>query len=75
MDQRLFGDLFRAFNDERTNLSFMVSLERIMRLALANIRRLFDFTERMVQEMLDQVMGQTLKYFGFSSGSKELLEV
>jgi len=75
MDQRSFGDLFRACNDEMTNLSFMVSLERIMRLALVKIRRLFDFTERMVQVMLDQVMGQALKYFGFSSSPKELLEV
>jgi len=25
--------------------------------------------------MLDQVMGQALKYFGFSSSPKELLEV
>lgn len=75
MDQRSFGELFRACNDEMTNLSFMVSLERIMRLALANIRQLFDFTERMVQVMLDQVMGQALKYFGFSSGPEELLAV
>lgn len=72
MDQRSFGELFRACNDEMTNLSFMVSLERIMRLALVNIRRLFDFTERMVQEMLDLVMGQALKYFGFSSDLEEL---
>ncbi len=72
MDQRSFGELFRACNDEMTNLSFMVSLERIMRLALVNIRRLFDFTEHMVQEMLDLVMGQALKYFGFSSEIEEL---
>ena len=43
-----------------------------MRLALVNIRRIFDFTERMVQEMLDLVMGQALKYFGFSSDLEEL---
>lgn len=73
MDQRSFGDLFRACNDEMTNLSFMVSLERIMRLALDNIRRLFDFTERMIQEMLDLVMGQALKFFGFASKRKEFL--
>ncbi|QBH12430.1 IS4 family transposase [Desulfobacter hydrogenophilus] len=75
MDQRSFGELFRACNDEMTNLSFMVSLERIMRLALVNIRQLFNFTERMVQVMLDQVMGQALKYFGFSSRPEELLGV
>lgn len=75
VDQRSFGELFRACNDEMNNLSFMVSLERIMRLALVNIRRLFDFSERMVQVMLDQVMGQALKYFGFSSGPEELLGV
>ncbi|MGD9822800.1 MAG: hypothetical protein AB7U36_00350 [Desulfobacter sp.] len=46
-----------------------------MRLALASIRQLFDFTECMVQMMLDQVMGQALKYFGFSSEPEELLGV
>ncbi len=45
-----------------------------MRLALVNIGRLFDFTEHMVQVMLDQVMGQALKYFALSSGAGELLE-
>ena len=50
----------------------MVSLERIMRLALINIRSLFNFTEQMIQEMLDQVMGQALKYFSFSSRPEEL---
>jgi len=44
-----------------------------MRLALVNIRQLFDFTEQMVQMMLDQVMGQALKYFDFSNGHEEFL--
>ena len=34
-DQRSFGELFRACHQELANLTFMVSLERIMRMALA----------------------------------------
>jgi hypothetical protein len=52
MDQRSFGELFRACHEEMVNLSFMVSLERIMRLALANIQRIYGFTEQMIQAMI-----------------------
>ena len=74
LDQRSFGELFRACHEEMANLTFMVSLERIMRLALANIQRVYGFSERIIQTMLDMVMGQALKYFGLTNVSKELLE-
>ena len=74
MDQRSFGELFRACHKEMTNLTFMVSLERIMRLALGNIKRLYSFTERMMQTMLDLIMGQAFTYFGLANRSKELSE-
>lgn len=74
MDQRSFGELFRACHEEMLNLSFMVSLERIMRLALARIRQIYGFTEQMIQGMLDLVMGQALAYFGLTSRSKDFLE-
>lgn len=74
VDQRSFGELFRACNKEMTNLSFMVSLERIMRLALANMQRLYGFAERTIQTMLDLVMSQAFTHFGLVNRSKELLE-
>ncbi|MBA3012954.1 MAG: hypothetical protein KKF12_05985 [Proteobacteria bacterium] len=40
MDQRLFGQLFRACHEERINVSFMASLEKIMQLALGAMRRI-----------------------------------
>jgi len=74
MDLRSFGELFRACHGEVLNLSFMVSLEKIMRLALANIQRIYGFTEQMIQAMLDLVMGQALAYFNLTNRSKVLME-
>ena len=74
LDQRSFGELFRACHEEMTNLTFMVSLARIMSLALGNIKRLYSFTERTIQTMLDLIMGQAFTYFGLANRSKELLE-
>ncbi len=74
VDQRSFGELFRVCHKEMANLTFMASLERIMRLALANIRRLYGFAERTIQTMLDIVMGQAFTYFGLTNRPKELFE-
>ena len=73
-DQRSFGELFRACNKEMANLTFVISLKRIMRLASINLQRLYGFTERTIQAMLDLVMSQALTHFGLASSSKELLE-
>ena len=75
IDQRSFGELFRACHEEMANLTFMVSLERIMRLALGNIKRLYSFTEQTIQTMLDLIMDQAFTYFGLANRSKALLEV
>nr|WP_024334837.1 transposase [Desulfotignum balticum] len=75
MDQRSFGELFRACNEEMANLTFMVSLERIMRMAMAYIQRFYGLTEQIIQDMLDLVMGQALDHFGFTDRSKHLSEV
>ena len=62
IDQRSFGELFRACNEEMSNLTFMASLERIMRLVLANLQQLYSFTEQMIQNMLELVMNKALAY-------------
>ena len=75
IDQRSFGELFRACNEEMSNLTFMASLERIMRLVLANLQQLYSFTEQMIQNMLELVMNKALAYFGLKNNrQKELLE-
>ena len=63
VDQRSFGELFRACHKEMANLTFMGSLERIMRLALANMRRIYGFTERTIQVMLNIVMSHAFAHF------------
>lgn len=73
-DQRSFGELFRACHQEMANLTFMVSLERIMLLVLAKMKRFYGFTERTIQAMLDLVMGHAFTHFGLDNTSKELLE-
>ena len=75
IDQRSFGELFRACNEEMSNLTFMASLERIMRLVLANLQQLYSFAEQMIQNMLELVMNKALAYFGLKNNrQKELLE-
>lgn len=74
MDQRSFGELFRACHEEMLNLSFMVSLERIMRIALTNIQRIYGFTEQIIQAMLNRLMGKALAYFNLTNRSKVLSE-
>jgi hypothetical protein len=73
VDQRSFGELFRACHKEMANLTFMGSLERIMRLALANMRRIYGFTERTIQVMLNIVMSHAFAHFELNR-PEELLE-
>ncbi|MFH2061077.1 MAG: hypothetical protein ABIJ59_19600 [Pseudomonadota bacterium] len=43
IDQRSFGDLFRACNEELANISFLEALKRIMQLAMATLRKAYAF--------------------------------
>ncbi len=74
MDQRTFGQLFRACHEEMINVSFMGSLEKIMQLALAAMRRIYGLPEQIIQSMLNLVMGQALAHFGLQAKEIELLE-
>ena len=74
VDQRSFGDLFRACNEELTNISFLDALTRIMQLAMATLRKAHKLSERVINSMLDLIMGEALVYFGFSNRQMPQLE-
>jgi len=49
IDQRFFGDLFRACNEEMVNISFFEALKRIMQLAIAGLHRAYALSEEIIQ--------------------------
>ena len=74
IDQRSFGDLFRACNEELANISFLEALKRIMQLAMATLRKADAFSNSMIQTMLDLIMGHAIAYFGLKSSPLVLTE-
>ena len=75
MDQRSFGDLFRACNEGLTYINFLDALTRIMQLAMATLRKAHKLSERVINFMLDLLMGEALVYFGFSNRQMPQLEM
>jgi DDE superfamily endonuclease len=74
IDQRSFGDLFRACHEELANITFLDALTRIMKLAMATLRKAHKLSERVINSMLDLIMGEALVYFGLQNRQKPLLE-
>lgn len=74
IDQRSFGELFRACHDEMINISFIQALKRIMQLAMAALRKAHAFSDRAIQAILDLVMGQAIEYFGLKKTQEALTE-
>jgi len=74
VDQRSFGDLFRACNEELANINFLDALTRIMQLAMATLRKAHKLSEKVITYMLDLIMGEALVYFGLSNGQTPQLE-
>lgn len=64
VDQRSFGDLFRACHDEMTNISFLTALQRIMILVRALLQEAHNISDEIIQTILDQVMGMAINYWG-----------
>jgi len=64
VDQRSFGDLFRAYHDELTNISFLTALQRIMIMVKAFLRKAHSISDEIIQTILDQVMGTAINYWG-----------
>ena len=74
VDQRSFGDLFRACNEELANITFLDALTRIMQLAMATLRKVHNLSEKIINSMLDLIMGEALVYFGLSNRQTPLLK-
>lgn len=68
IDQRSFGYLFRACNEELVNISFPEAVKRIMQLAMVTLLKAYAFSDSIIQTMLlDLVMGHAIAYFGLKS--------
>lgn len=72
-DQRSFGDLFRAMNEEMDNLSFIEALKRILQISIAFFVKSKDVSENMIQTIFDTIMGYALKFIGLKNSQEPLL--
>jgi hypothetical protein len=69
VDQRSFGDLFRACHDELTNISFIAALQRIMIMVKAFLQKAHSISNEIIQTILDQIMGTAINYWGLEKMS------
>ncbi len=67
IDNRSFGDLFRICYEELANITFLDALKRIMELAMAMLRKAHNLSEKVIDSMLDAIMGEALIYFGLNN--------
>ncbi|WP_232223095.1 hypothetical protein [Desulfosarcina sp. BuS5] len=74
VDQRSFGDLFRACNEELSSITFIDTLKRIMQLAMAALRNAHNLSERIINSILDLIMGEAIAYFGLNNSPMPQLE-
>jgi len=70
VDQRSFGDLFRACNDELANITFIDALKRIIQLVIDTLRNTHNLPERVINSMLDLILGKAITYFGLNNKPK-----
>ena len=63
VDHRSLGSLFHACIDEVKDLSFLESLQRILTLTIDKVRNSGAFTERVILEIIDTVMGVAIEMF------------
>jgi hypothetical protein len=73
IDHRSFGDLFRTCNKELENLKFIDALQRIIQMARAMILKSATMSKKVVQAIMDAVMGAAIIFFGFSSDKSHLI--
>ena len=65
-DQKTFGDLFFACCDEMKDISFFEALHRILTLAIDNLRKTGEFSEKVYHALIEAVMGQAATNFDLS---------
>lgn len=74
VDQRSFGDLFRSCNEALASITFIDALKRIMQLAMAALRKAHNLSERIINSILDLIMGEAIAYFGLNNSPMPQLE-
>lgn len=65
-DQRTFGELFYACCQELDDISFVEALQRILTLAVEQLRQLGIFCEKTASVFFDTVITEALKYVNLS---------
>jgi len=74
IDQRSFGDLFRACKDELANITFLDALKRIMQLVMAVLYKTNNLSEKVINYLLDLIMGKAIAYFSLNNNQTPQLE-
>lgn len=72
-DQRSFGDLFRAMNEEMGNLTFIVALKRILQISMMFLTKSNEVPENIMQSIFDTIMGYAMKFLGLKNCQEPLL--
>jgi len=72
-DQRSFGDLFKACNEELANITFLDALRRIMQLAKVTLRKAQKVSDQAITSMLDAIMGEAVAFFDLNNKRKPQL--
>ncbi|MCF8095236.1 MAG: hypothetical protein K9J79_07720 [Desulfobacteraceae bacterium] len=73
VDQGYFGGLFRFLNGEMENIQFVDVLKIIMKIALATIRKDKSVPEKIIQAIMDAVMGAVIMFFGLDENKSHLI--
>jgi len=63
-DPRTLESLFRACCQEMQDLSFLDSMQRILRLAVDRLRQYGEFSERVFQRLISAVYGTAIDFLG-----------
>lgn len=57
------------------NITFIDALRRIMQLAMAALRKAHNLSERVINSILDLIIGEGIAYFGLNSDRKPQLAI
>jgi len=74
IDQRSFGDIFRACYEELSNITFLDALKRVLQIAMSALHKANNLSEKMINDILDMIMGKAIAYFGLNNRQKPQLE-
>ena len=73
VDQRSLGELFRFCNEEMENIKFIDALKMIMQMAMDTICKAKSVPEKIIQAMMDAVMGAAIIFFGLDCSKSNLI--